>query len=109
MKRQQHELKWRNFKINPPYDAYEDDQNGLETDFVSAWFVYRFKNRPHIKEKNNKFISHTACHYSQGVFEKYESSMGSSPYKYDHIEVLYWIEDIDVRKLLMLSFGESEQ
>lgn len=101
-------MKWRNFKTDPPYDAYEDDKNGFETDFVTAWFIYRYKHRPWIEKSNENRVSHTACIYSQNIFTDYARSMGGSPagispYNIDLIEVLYWVEAEDVRKLLKLS------
>ena len=100
-------MNWRNFKNDPPYDAYEDDKNGFETDFTTAWFVYRYKFRPHLADDYRQ-VSHEACIYSQGVFKDYARSMGGSPegispYSYDHIEVLYWVDAQDVRNLIKLS------
>lgn len=98
-------MRWRNFKTDPPYDAYENYEAGMETDFVWAWFVYRYTNRPDLNGKT--FVSHWACRFSQGVFEQYKSGMKTSPYPEDRIEVLAWIDQADVHKVLQDSFNEE--
>ena len=97
--------KWRNFKTDPPYDAYEDEQNGMETDYVRAYFIYRYTGKPHLGKHIR--LSYEACTFSNNIFEGYESHMKTSPYPEDWIEVLYWIEAQDVKKIL-LTFFEQE-
>ena len=61
-------MNWKNFKTDPPYDAYEDDHNGLETDYIYAWFIYRYK----YSLEGETFLSYQACQFSQGIFNKYK-------------------------------------
>lgn len=96
-------MKWRNYKTDPPYDAYDDDHNGYETDYIFAYFVYRYTDRPD-NMNHGPFVSFKACRYSQGIFEGYESHMKTSPYPSDRIEVLAWIEDDTVRDTLLEDF-----
>ena len=98
-------MNWHNFKTDPPYDAYEDDKNGLETDFTYVWFTYRYTNRPHLE--GQPFVSHKACKFSQGLFEGYEGHMKTSPYPEDRITVLAWVEEKDVKDFVLKSFNEE--
>jgi len=95
-------MKWRNFKIDPPYDVYEDLKNGVvETDPVYAWFTYKYVN----KLRDKIFVSYAACEFSQGIFMGYEIQMRDFQFPESQIEVLNWVEDKDVQELLLLSSG----
>lgn len=98
-------LPWKSFKKDPPYDAYEDDRNGLETDFVQAWFIYKRLYSPYLNDR--LFVSYKACRFTNGVFETYESHMKTSPYPIDRIEVLAWVESEFVKELILKDFLQS--
>lgn len=98
-------ITWRDFKLDPPYDAYEDDRNGLETDFVEAWFVYRYTNR----DSPGLHVSYKACTFSNGVFEPYLSHMRTSPYPEDRIEVIAWCSAGDIREAVLNHYKEETE
>ncbi len=98
-------MEWQDFKTNPPYDAYEDDQAGMEVDYDYAWFIYEHPHREHLKGKT--FLSFRACKFSQGVFEGYESHMRTSPYPEDWIRVLAWVSAESVRNSLKNSYDSG--
>jgi len=98
-------MEWINFKSNPPYDAFADDQAGLEVDFTYAWFIYRRPNKPRLR--NQVFLSFRACKFYNGLFEGYESRMGASPYPEDLIEIGAWAEDCDVQKMITTDYKNT--
>jgi len=95
------QLRWKCFKTEKPYDAYEDIKDGLETDYEFCWFTYRYTDRPGLVETNNFFLSYKACMFKNGLFEGYEPGMSTSPYPTDWIEVLTWCSDQEVRDLIL--------
>ncbi len=95
-------MDWRNFKTDPPYDAKDDEEAGLETDRIQAWFAYRFTHRPWLTDKDI-FVSFRASEFYDGIFTDYKSHMKTSPYDCDWIEVLYWVEAGTVKDILQKS------
>jgi len=100
------EIEWKDFATDPPYDSYEDEGAGLETDATWAWFVYRYKHRKHLNGK--EFLSHAACKFQQGLFVGYESHMKTSPYPEDRIEVIKWASSEDIRNKLIAILAEVQ-
>jgi hypothetical protein len=102
-------INWRDFKTDPPYDPYdpyEDEQNGLETDVVCAWFVFRYTNRPAGME-NGPCLSDGACYYRNGVFSGYEHHIKTSPFPSDRIEIVAWTETDPVAAMILDTFKNA--
>jgi len=98
---------WHNFKTDPPYN-YQTN-SGFEDDPDSCWFYYRFKHKPHLTEKENCWLSFRACTFIDGVFTGYESHMKTSPYPEDHIEILYWCSDEDIKNAIEKNFNKKNK
>ena len=96
-------MKWNNFKDSPPYDAFIDDQDGLEVDFTYAWFIYRRTNRNY----ENLFISHGPCKFYNGLFAGYENRMGALPYPEDLIEIVAWTERYEVEEVIIKDYENT--
>ena len=90
-------LKWRDFKTNPPYDSKEDEEAGLDTDRVRAWFTWRHTHRGPGQPVN---LSYKACEFFDGIFTEYSSHMRTSPYPVDWIEILNWVPQEEVQQLI---------
>ncbi len=94
---------WHDFKTDPPYDAHDDIQQGLEVDEVWGWFIYVHTHRP-ANMNSGPFLSHKASRFCAGVFEGYESQMKTSAYSSDRIEVLAWAEDTAMRGGILAAY-----
>lgn len=94
---------WHDFKTDPPYDAHDDIQQGLEVDEVRAWFVYIHTHRP-ANMNSGPFLSHKACRFCAGIFEGYEAMAKTSPHPTDRIEVLAWVEDTAMRDTILTDY-----
>lgn len=98
-------IQWHEFKTDPPYNY--KSTTIFEEDPDCCWFYYRYKNRPHIPEEKNCFLSFKACLFIDGVFLDYKSHMETSPYPEDHIEILYWCLEKEVINLIKQDFDRK--
>jgi len=96
-------MKWNNFKDNPPCDVFADYQDGLEADFTYAWFMYKRPN----KYRENIFISRGPCKFYNGLFEGYENRMGTPLHPEDLIEIVAWTERYEVEEIIIKDYKNT--